>query len=113
MIVRYLIRLPNPEKARGKDPGLSFTAFGADEFAEQLQAALRTDKLFQIWRNAQDDPDKVNLALGLTDPQATVIGEQEDLHIDLTITTSLAGDILRHRLDLLAGSNQWQLRRVQ
>ena len=41
MSVLYSISLPDPAKARGNDPRLSFTASGADAFAEQLQAALR------------------------------------------------------------------------
>ena len=37
--------------------------------------------------------------------------EQRDLHIDLVATTSLKGDIVKHRMALLAGSH-WQLRDV-
>ena len=110
-MTRYYIRLPDAQLARGSEPALSFTAHGADEFASQLQQALRTDALFERWRMAQDDPDAVDPAFGLTDPGATVTGTQDDLHVDLVATTSLSGDLLRHRMRLLAGSH-WELRNV-
>lgn len=111
MATRYHITLPDGALARGRDPALSFTAQGADTFAEQLQAALRSDGLFERWRAAQEEPDAVDPALGATDPHATVQGMQDDLHIDLIVVTSLPGDILRQRMRLLAGSG-WQLRDV-
>lgn len=111
MATRYHITLPDGARARGADPALSFTAQGADGFAEQLQAALRGDALFERWRARQDDPDAVDPALGVTDPAATVHGAQDDLHIDLIVVTALPGDVLRQRLRLLAGSG-WQLRDV-
>ena len=111
MATRYHITLPDGALARGRDPALSFTAQGADTFAEQLQSALRSDGLFERWRAAQEDPDAVDPALGATDPDATVQGMQDDLHIDLIVVTSLPGDILRQRMRLLAGSG-WQLRDV-
>ncbi|MDR1075125.1 MAG: hypothetical protein LBL59_02140 [Xanthomonadaceae bacterium] len=111
MTVRYLIRLPDPAAAHGDDPALSFTANGMDAFAEQLQNALRNDRLFELWRKGQDDPDAVDMAFAKVDPNAQVSGEQEDLHIDLTVTTNLPGDVLCHRMNLLAG-NHWELRKV-
>ena len=111
MPIRYYIGLKHPEKARGSDAALSFTAHGAEEFAAQLQDALRTDGLFQRWRATQDDPDAVDPGLGATDPAATVRGEQHDLKIDLIAITSIPGAILKQRLRLLAG-NGWQLRDV-
>lgn len=111
MATRYYISLPDPENARGKDDAFSFQARGADAFAEELQAALRGDGLFQRWRAAQDDPDAVDPELGVTDPAATVKGSQDDLHIDLVVTTSLPGSVFKHRLRLLAGT-QWELRDV-
>ena len=89
MATRYYITLPDGARARGADPALSFHAQGADAFAEQLQAALRSDVLFERWRAAQDDPDEVDPALGVTDPHATVQGAQDDLHIDLIVITSI------------------------
>ncbi len=111
MPTRYYISLPDPARARGTDAELAFRAQGADGFAEELQQALRTDGLFQQWRAKQDDPDDVDAALGATDANATVSGKQDDLHIDLVVTTSLPSAILRQRLGLLAGSG-WQLRDV-
>lgn len=111
MPVRYQIRLPDPAQARGSEPSLSFSAHGAEGLAAQLQDALRTQGLFERWRALQADPDDVDPALGATDPQALVSGEQRDLSIDLVASTSIPGDILKHRLRLLAGS-RWELRNV-
>ena len=111
MATRYYLSLPDPQRARGAEPALSFSAHGAGEFAAQLQEALRGDALFARWRDAQEDPDAVDEALGATDPQATVSGDQRDLRIDLVATTSIPGSVLRHRLRLLAGDG-WQLRDV-
>jgi hypothetical protein len=106
MRARYYLRLPDPARTRGG--AFAFTAHGADEFAAQLERALRSDALFERWRAAQDDPDAVDAALGATDPQATVRGDQHDLRIDLVATTSLPGGVFRHRMRLLAGS-AWEL----
>ena len=111
MPTRYYISLPDPQKARGSDAAFAFSAQGADAFAAQLQDALRSDGLFQRWRGAQDDPDGVDPTLGATDPDASVKGEQDDLHIDLIAVTSLPGAVFKHRLRLLAGSG-WELRDV-
>lgn len=111
MATRYYLSLPDPKLARGNDPAFAFSAHGADGFAAQLQEALRADALFQRWRAAQEDPDAVDAALGATDPQATVGGRQSGLRIDLVATTSLPGNVFKHRLRLLAGSG-WQLRDV-
>lgn len=110
MATRYYISLPDPQRARGGD-AFSFQSQGADGFAEELQAALRDTTLFERWRAAQDDPDAVDASLGVTDPAATVKGEQHDLHVDLIATTSIPGSIFKHRLRLLAGS-AWELRDV-
>ena len=112
MPIRYYIGLKHPEKARGSDAALSFTAHGAEEFAAQLQDALRTDGLFQRWRATQADPDAVDPALGATDPGATVTGAQHDLQIDLIAITALPGSVFKQRLRLLAG-NAWELRDVR
>jgi hypothetical protein len=110
-MTRYYLSLPDPQKARGGDPACSFNAQGAEAFAAQLQDALRSDALFERWRAAQDDPDAVDPALGATDPAATVQGRQNDLHVDLIATTSIPGNVLKHRMRLLAGSG-WELRDV-
>ena len=111
MTTRYYIRLPDPAKARGSDPDLSFHSQGAEGFAGELQDALRDDHLFLSWQAKQDEPDDVDPALSATDPAALVTGQQDDLHIDLVVTTRLSSALLRQRMALLAGSH-WQLRDV-
>lgn len=111
MSTRYLIRLPDPARAKGDDPALCFHSQGAEGFAEELQAALQTPALFQRWLAMQDEPDTVDPALEAIDPNTSVSGMQEDLHVDLTVITRLPSAVLRHRMGLLAG-NHWQLRDV-
>jgi hypothetical protein len=108
---RFHLTLADPAAARGSDPALSFHAHGAEAFAQELQDALRTPRLFDAWRAQQEEPDEIDQALGLTDPHATVTGTQRDLKIDLVATTSLGGNVLRHRMRLLAGSG-WALHDV-
>lgn len=110
MAIRYYLSFPDPVALRNAGD-FAFRSHGADGLAEELQAALREDALFQRWRATQDDPDAVDPALGATDPAASVRGEQHDLKIDLVATTSIPGSILKHRLRLLAGQG-WQLRDV-
>ena len=112
MPTRYYLSLPDPAQARGNDADLAFTANGADGLAAELQDALRSDGLFLRWRAKQEDPDEVDAAFGATDANATVKGEQHDLHIDLVVITSLSSSVMRQRLALLAG-NGWQLRDVR
>ena len=111
MATRYYLSLPNPSLARGSDPALAFNAHGAEEFAAQLQEALRTTSLFERWRKRQDDPDGVDPSYGTVDPNAVVHGQQDDLHVVLVVTSTIAGNVLKHRLRLLAGSG-WELRDV-
>ncbi|PIQ37491.1 MAG: hypothetical protein COW59_06850 [Lysobacterales bacterium CG17_big_fil_post_rev_8_21_14_2_50_64_11] len=111
MPTRFHLRLSDPSKARGSEPGLAFRALSAEGFAEELQNALREDGLFKRWQAAQPDPDAVDPALGATDPNAVVSAAQHDLAIDLIATTSLPGPVLRHRLRLLAGHG-WALHDV-
>lgn len=110
MPTRYYLSLPDPERARAAG-AFAFRGQGADAIAAELQAALRSDGLFEHWRAVQDDPDAVDPALGAIDAAAVVIGAQRDLHIELVATTSLPSAILKHRLRLLAGQT-WQLRDV-
>ena len=111
MATRYYLSLPEPSRARGTDPALSFNAHGAEEFAAQLQDALRTTSLFERWRQRQDDPDDIDPSYAATDPDAVVRGQQDDLRVGLIVTSSIPGNILKHRLRLLAGSG-WELRDV-
>jgi hypothetical protein len=112
MATRYYITLPDGALARGADPDLSFTALSGEGFASELQAALRGDRLFDNWRRKQPEPDEVDRSLAATDPDATVEGAQDDIHIDLIVTTSIPGTVLKQRLRLLAGS-AWELRDVK
>jgi hypothetical protein len=112
MPTRYYLSLPDPKLAHGSDPDTAFRAHGADAFAEELQAALRTDALFERWRVKQPDPDAVDASLAVTDPQAVVSGQQKDLGIDLVATTSIPSSVLRQRMRLLAGSG-WTLTDVR
>lgn len=111
MPTRYYISLPDPANARGTDPSLAFKSQGAEGLAAELQDALRNDGLFKRWQVQQDDPEDVDPSFGATDADATVQGEQHDLHIDLIVVTSLASAVMRQRLGLLAGHG-WQLRDV-
>lgn len=108
----YHIRLPDPARARGADPDLSFRAHGADGFAAELQHALASDALFERWRGMQAEPDEVDPELAETDPDARVDGEQADLSILLRVQTRIGSRVLRQRLRWLAGS-QWELRDVR
>jgi hypothetical protein len=110
MATRFYLSIPDPGALRTAG-AFAFRSHGAEGLAEELQAALREDALFQRWRATQDDPDAVDPALGATDPAASVRGEQHDLKIDLIAVTSISGTLLKHRLRLLAG-NGWQLRDV-
>ena len=111
MSVRYMIRLPDPERVRASGT-FAFRSHGAGGMAAELQDALRGDALFQRWRAAQDDPDAVDPALGATDPSAVVEGSQHDLHIDLVADTAIPGAVFKQRMRLLAGS-AWELRDVR
>lgn len=111
MLARYFISLPDPKAARGADPAFAFSAASADGFAQELQAALASDALFRRWQAAQEDPDAVDPGLAVVDPSAAVHGEQDDLHVDLVVTTSIPGTVLKHRLRLLAGTH-WALNDV-
>lgn len=112
MPVSYSISLPDPNLARGSAASVSFTAHGANAFAEQLESALRDPAWFERWRQLQANPDEVDLSLGITDPTATVTGKQHDLRIDLVATTSIPGDVFKQRMQALAGSH-WEMRDVR
>jgi hypothetical protein len=111
MAIRYHLRLPDPGRARGPDPAFAFRSDGAAGFAEELQAALREPTLFERWRAVQEDPDTIDPGFGATDPAARVTGELRGLGVELVATTCLPGEVFKHRLRLLAGSN-WELRDV-
>ena len=111
MATRFHLRLPDPAHARGPDPEFAFRGAGAEALAAELQQALRQPALFERWRLRQEDPDAVDPALGLVDPNARVTGSQHDLSIELVVVTDLPGPVFKQRLRLLAGSH-WELRDV-
>ena len=111
MSVRYMIRLPDPERVRASGE-FAFRSQGAEGMAQELQEALRGDALFQRWRATQDEPDEVDPALGVTDASAVVEGRPHDLHIDLVADTAIPGAVFKHRMRLLAGG-AWELRDVR
>lgn len=110
MTARFFISLPDPDAVHAAGP-FAFRSRGAQGIADELRHALHTDALFQRWRGTQEDPDAVDPAFGATDPSATVVGSQNDLHIELVIVSALSSSVLRHRMRLLAG-HAWQLRDV-
>ena len=110
MSARFFISLPDPDAVHAAG-AFAFRSRGSQGIADELQAALRTDALFQRWRATQEDPDAVDPAMGATDPDATVVGTQNDLHVELVVISSISSSILRHRMRLLAG-HAWQLRDV-
>ena len=112
MPVTYTVALPEPALARGLHPELAFDAEGPEEFAAQLQRALQTTALFEAWAQLQPDPEDVDPLLGATDPQATVSGRLDSMRILLSARTSLPGQVVKHRLYLLAGAH-WELRDVK
>ena len=111
MPTRYYITIPDGALARGTDADLSFRSTGSQGLAQELQDALTGDALFEKWRARQPDPDEVDMSLAAVDPAATVQGEQDSLKIDLVVNTSIPGNVLKHRLRMLAGSH-WELRDV-
>jgi hypothetical protein len=110
MASRFYLTIPDPRQL-DQVGSLGFRSRGADGLANELQSALREDGLFKRWAATLDAPEDADPTLATVDPGATVTGEQHDLHIDLIVVTRLNGDVLRHRLRLLAGS-LWQLKDV-
>lgn len=109
MSIRYYFQLND---AQDDDKAFAFRSKGAEGVAQELEDALRNDALFQRWRAQQDEPDDVDPTLGATDPKAEVVGSRRDLHTELVVTTSIPGNVLKHRLRLLAGSG-WTLSDVK
>ncbi len=109
---RYYLSVDDLAKARGQFSELSFQGNSPDSFAALLQSALREPTLWRRWRAMQPDPDAVDPALGASDPAATVVAAQSDLHTDVVVTTNLPHAILKHRLTLLVGAH-WSLRDVK
>ena len=109
---RYYLTIDDLAHARGPDPDLSFQGSSPHSFAEALQQALRETILFQRWRAKQPEPEDVDESLAPVDADATVSAEQDDLHTDVEVVTTLPHAILRHRLFILIGQH-WKLRDVR
>jgi len=86
-----------------------FASYDPDFIATELQ---KIGVLFERWKAKQPDPDAVEPQWGVTDPDATVTGEQKDLRINLVATTRIDSDVFKQRLRLLAG-HHWELRDVR
>lgn len=108
---RYIFSIDDLPKARGESHELSFQGGSAESFAALLQQALREPSLWQRWRAMQPDPDAIDPALGANDPAAIVEAHQSDVHVSVTVTSSLPHAIIKHRMTLLIGKH-WTLRDV-
>lgn len=108
----YYIGIDDLPAARGATEGLRFEGRSPQALADAVRDALVHADLFRRWRDMHADPDEVDHSLGETDPDARVEAEQSDLHVDMKVTTRLPMRLLRHRLDLLVGTN-WTLHDVR
>ena len=108
---RYFISIDDLPKARGESHELSFQGGSAESLASLLQQALREPTLWQRWLALQPDPDAVDPSLGQNDPAATVEAHQSDVHVSVTVLSSLPHAIIKHRMTLLVGKH-WTLRDV-
>jgi hypothetical protein len=109
---RYFITIDDLARGRGEFNELSFQGGSPESFASLLQEALREPRLWRRWRQMQPDPDAVDPALGVSDPDARVSAHQSDLHCDVEVVTTLPHNIIKHRLSLLVGKH-WTLRDVR
>lgn len=112
--MKFYISLPDPKAARGANSKLSFSAHGAETFAEQLKHALSDPAYIQSWLAGMDEHDAelVEPQLLAIDANAKVSGTQHDLSFSLVADTTLNGAAFKHRMRLLAG-NHWQLTDVK
>jgi hypothetical protein len=108
---RFIFSVDDLPKARGEFHELSFDGESAMSFAALLQQSLREPALWRRWKAMQPDPDAVDPALGRIDPDATVQARQSDVHVSVTVVTSLPHAIIQHRMTLLIGKH-WTLRDV-
>lgn len=107
----YHIRIPDTSRL-DQAGRYALASRGPDGIAGEIQDALRGTALFERWRLDQEEPDEVDPAFGVVDAQATASARQRNLGVDLVLETTIPGEVLRHRLGLLAGS-AWQLRDVR
>ena len=110
-VQRYMFSIDDLPKARGESHELSFHGESAGSFAALLQESLREPSLWRKWKAMQADPDAVDPALGASDPRATAEAHQSDVHVSVTVASSLPHAVIKHRLTLLIGRH-WTLRDV-
>ena len=112
--MKFYIRLPDPELARGEIAAFSFSAQSVQSLAGQLQNALSNPAYCQSWLASldADAADSIDPQLLAVDAHATISGEQHDLGFSLIANTTLNGAAFKHRMRLLAGSH-WQLTDVK
>ncbi len=108
---RFIFSIDDLASARGESEELSFQGSTSEGLAEALQAALREPTLWLRWRAMQPDPDSIDPALGVSDPQAQVSAHQADVHVSCEVISSLPHSIIKQRLTLLIGRH-WTLRDV-
>lgn len=108
----FLLRIEDPNQARGDEPSLSFSGQTNEGLAEALSDALRTPVLFERWRVLQEEPDEVDPGLGAVDDQAQVRAQSKGSRYYLEVRTSLPHALLKQRLDWLIG-HHWSLRDVR
>lgn len=102
-VQRYLFTIDDLVKARGESHELSFQGDSPESFATLLQQSLREPVLWERWKSMQPDPDAIDPSLGQSDPNATVEAQQSDVHVSVTVVTSLPHAIIKHRMTLLIG----------
>ena len=100
--MKFYITLPDPGRARGELPALSFSAHGAEALAEQLRHALADRAYSQAWLATLDEDaaEHIDPALLAVDAAATVTGVQRDLAIELVADTRINGTAFKHRMRL-------------
>lgn len=108
----FLLRIEDPDQARGEEPSLSFAGQTNEGLAEALSDALRTPALFERWRQLQEDPDEIDASLGAVDPAAQVEAQSKGSRHYLEVRTRLPHAVLKQRLDWLVGRH-WSLRDVR
>ena len=108
MPAQYHISLPDPSKARGNDPDLSFHSQAPPVSPKSCRMPCAAARCSNAGRPSSPTRMRWNRR-GVTDPEATVTGEQKDLRINLVATTRIDSDVFKQRLRLLAGSH-WELR---
>ena len=90
MPTRYYLSLPDPKTARGSDAAWPSARTARTNSPRSCRTRCARRRCSNAGARA-GRPRRGRSGLGATDPQATVSGEQDDLHIDLVATTSMPG----------------------